>query len=458
MSLDVVHLIHQYPPESHGGSEFYLRDLVARQRANGRTVEVISGTKHWRTAFEWATDEVDGVPVHRIHREDGWFEHYSKMWHPRIEAEFAAFLRKRRPAIVHVHHWLRLTCNLVEVCRREGIPAVVTLHDYYTSCPRAFRSRPDDPACHRPIEAANCAPCVTRFGHETQAELDASVELFADHFRAELGLAATVLVAVSSTADLLSRTTGVPRERYEVLPLGYRARFAGLPQLPAPAHGAPLRFAFWGILGRHKGIHVLVEAMRRVAEQRPGRAELHLFGGFDSVAFEQEIHSMLAEREVAAVAAGPITLHGRFESAQLHAAGMHVGVFPSICLETYGQVLDECFELGLPCILTSSGALAERSAGAGLLVDAGCATSLAAAMLRMIDEPELWHQLRARLPRKSIDRQAHAEAVMGVYERVLREPQRVTNVEPVPMERRVAYLQMQRDSALGRACGGAGPR
>jgi glycosyltransferase involved in cell wall biosynthesis len=183
-----------------------------------------------------------------------------------------------------------------------------------------------------------------------------------------------------------------------------------------------------------------------------------LFGGFDSVAFDEEIRSMIAARDDAAVAAGPITLHGRFESAQLHAAGMHVGVFPSICLETYGQVLDECFELGLPCILTSSGALAERSAGAGLLVDAGCVTSLAAAMLRMIDEPELWHQLRARLPRKSIDRQAHAEAVMGVYERVLREPQRVTNVEPVPMERRLAYLQMQRDSALGRACGGAGPR
>lgn len=454
MSLDVVHLIHQYPPESQGGSEYYLRDLVARQRESGRDVEVISGTKHWRPQLEWATDEVDGVPVHRIHRDDGWFEHYSKMWHPRVEAEFAAFLRKRRPAIVHVHHWLRLTCNLVEVCRREGIPAVVTLHDYYTSCPRAFRSRPDDPACHRPIAASNCASCVTRFGHESQAELDTSIELFADHFRAELQMASSVLVAVGSTADLLSQTTVVPRDRYEVLPLGYRARFPGLPQLPAPKPGEPLRFAFWGILGRHKGIHVLLHAMQKIAVERPGRAELHLFGGFDSVAFEAEARAMLAESEVAM----PVTLHGRFESAQLHAAGMHVGVFPSICIETYGQVLDECFELGLPCVLSSIGALAERAGGAGLRVEAGNADALAAAMRRLIDEPQLWHQLRAAMPPKSIDRQAHAEAVMGVYERVLAEPRGAdVAAAAVAMERRVAYLQMQRESALGKACGGAGP-
>jgi hypothetical protein len=39
---------------------------------------------------------------------------------------------------------------------------------------------------------------VPKYGHEGRHELDAGIELFADHYRAELSLAAAVLVAVGS--------------------------------------------------------------------------------------------------------------------------------------------------------------------------------------------------------------------------------------------------------------------
>src|SRR2546421_627180 len=83
-----------------------------------------------------------------------------------------------------------------DVVLGQGIPAVVTLHDFYSSCPRAFRMRKGDAACRRPLSVQSCIDCVPRFGHEPREELAAGIELFADSYRSELLLASAVLVAV----------------------------------------------------------------------------------------------------------------------------------------------------------------------------------------------------------------------------------------------------------------------
>jgi glycosyltransferase involved in cell wall biosynthesis len=448
MALDVLHLTHQFPPESRGGSETYAFELAQRQRAQGLGVEVLTGSKHWRERVAIETDVVEGLTVHRLHRDDQYFDHHAKMWHPGIERRFAAFLAERRPRLVHLHHWIRLTCNLVELCARAGVPAVVTLHDYYTSCPRVFRRRAGDEACRRPLSAASCRDCVPRYGYEPAHELDAGIELYRDQYRAELAQAAAVLVAVASTADLLAATTGVPRSRYAVLPLGYRPRFGGLPPLAPPAVGAPLRFAFWGAVGRHKGVDVLLRACRRLHAVRPGGAELHVLGDFESPAFE---------RELRALADGlPVTLHGPFGATELHAVAPHVGVFPSTCLETFGLVLDECFELGLPCVTSDLGALPERVGGAGLRSRAGDDADLAAAMQRFVDEPALWATLRAQLPPATPGMDAHADELLAIYEQARASPPPLC--APVMAERRIDFLQLQRETAMSRAMPQPGPR
>jgi glycosyltransferase involved in cell wall biosynthesis len=443
MPLDVLHVIHQFLPQHRGGSETYVFDVAQRQQAVGMAVEVMAGSHELRPSVEFVREQVEGLTVHRVHRDDLYFDHHAKMWHPGVERRFEALLRERRPAVVHVHQWVRLTCNLVEVCARVGIPAVVTLHDYYTSCPRAFRRRVDDDACRRPLSPASCRDCVHVFGYETAAEVDAGIALFADHFRAELSQAAAVLVAVDNTADLLAAATGVPRARYQTLPLGHRPRFHEMASLPAPDQIAPMRFAYWGGGGRHKGIDVLVRAFRRLHEARPGRAELHVLGDIESPAFAAEL---------ATLAAGlPVTFHGPFDAAQLHAVAPHVGVFPSTCMETFGLVLDECFELGLPCVTSDLGALPERAGGAGLRTRAGDDADLAAALQRFVDEPALWGQLRDRRPPPPPELEAHVDALLQIYERARTSPPPPPFCPPVGQDRRIDFLMQQRESAFVRA-------
>lgn len=438
--MDVLHVIHQFPPESRGGSESYALDLAQRQKARGMSVEVLTGTQHAKEQVMLVEDQVDGLRVHRLHRNDLFFDHHVKMWHPEVERRFEQFLREHKPALVHVHHWVRLTCNLIEICDRVGVPAVATLHDYYTSCPRAFRRRAGDVACRRELSVASCADCVPRYGYEPPHEIADGIELYADHYRAELSMARAVLVAVDSTADLLSATTGVARSRYRTLPLGYKQRFNSMSTLSAPDEGNPLSFAFWGGVGRHKGVDVLLQALRRVCDQRPGRAELHVLGGFETPEFETELRKLAAGL--------PVTFHGAFDAEQLHAVQPHVGVFPSTCIETFGLVLDECFELGLPCITSDLGALPERAAGAGITTRAGDPQDLASAMLRLVDEPNLWQDLRSKRPAPSPSLDDHVSALADIYAEARKAPQPEPQFAAVPERRRLAFLMKQRDTAM----------
>lgn len=440
--MDVLHVIHQFPPESRGGSESYAFDLAQRQRVRGLSVAVLTGTQHAKEVVTLVEDEVDGLRVHRLHRNDLFFDHHVKMWHPEVERRFEQFLREHKPQLVHVHHWVRLTCNLIEVCERVGVPAVVTLHDYYTSCPRTFRRRAGDEACRRVLSVDSCASCVPRYGYEPAHEIADGIDLYADHYRAELSLARAVLVAVSSTADLLAASTGVARSRYQTLPLGYKQRFNSMSTLIAPDEGNPLSFAFWGGVGRHKGVDVLLQAFRTVCDQRPGRAELHVLGGFESPAFETELRPLADGL--------PVTFHGAFDAAQLHAVNPHVGVFPSTCIETFGLVLDECFELGLPCITSDLGALPERSGGAGIATRAGDSEDLARAMLRFLDEPKLWQDLRQQRPAPSPSLDEHVDALLDIYAAAKTAPKSEPQFPAVSEQRRLAFLMKQRDTAMSK--------
>lgn len=446
--MDVLHVLHQFPPETCGGSESYARDVVQRLRARGCDAQVLTGTMQWRPEVALERYEVDGIPVHRLHRDDLYFDHHVKAWHPGVSARFEQLLDEQQPKVVHVHHWIRLTSDLIAIAHARAIPCIVTIHDFYTSCPRAFRARRDDPACRRPVAGGNCRDCVPRYGHEPPSELEEGVELFAAGFRCEIALAHDVLVAVPSVADLLAATTGMPRDRYRVLPLGYRARFPGQERLPERRTGEPFRFAFWGGVGRHKGVANLVAAFAQV-QQAGVEAELHVLGGFETPQFEQEVR--------AAAHGLRVHLHGAFASAQIRAVAPHCGVFPSTCIETFGIVLDECFELGLPCIVSDLGALPVRAAGAGLPVPAGDVGALAAAMRRLAAEPELWRQLRSRIPPPPPDLGAHVAALELVYAEALQRPAPVPCAPPVPLLRRLRFLQVQRDSALSRLIPPGGP-
>jgi glycosyltransferase involved in cell wall biosynthesis len=441
--VKVLHVVHGYFPESFGGVESYARALLPAQRQAGIDVLLLSGSMQPWEQCGLERLEADGVPLYRLHRDDHYFDHHAKAWHPGVEALVRDLLLRERPDLVHVHHWIRLTISLVEVAEDLGIPTVLTLHDVSATCPRAFRVDRDGHSCSRAFGVAHCVPCAPRYGFESDAELREGIELFGASTRSEILRARMVLVNDASTADLVRNQLDIPAERFVALPLPYARRFAGTPIARTARAGRPLRIGYFGNVARHKGVPVLVEAFASLCAQGlPAPAELHVYGRAETDALDAELR--------ARAAGWPIVFHGRYDTHELAAADLDLAAFPSLAFETFSFVLDEAFELGLPVMVADLGALTSRASGAALRVPPGDVAAWQRALADVIARPTQLDALRQRVPPPAPPLEQHVAALSAIYDQSRAAPPQAT-APRVDWRRRAAFLLRQREAAQRRA-------
>lgn len=186
------------------------------------------------------------------------------------------------------------------------------------------------------------------------------------------------------------------------------------PDAEGPARGRTVGYA--GRLAPHKGVEVLLDAVRadpslflRVAGAGPQEAEL---------------------RALAASAGDRVVFTGPLSGEALTAFYRSVDVLavPSLdtpgWLEQFGRVAVEAMACGTAVVASRSGALPDVVGDAGLLVPPGDAAALGAALRRVVDDPALAADLRARgldvAARCSWD--AVAEQYETLYRRALLTP------------------------------------
>ena len=428
--MKIALVAHGYPPELVGGTESAVRSLAHGLVGHGHEVVVVAGTLRYEDGFRRSleSDAVPGQPgravrVHKIHRADLYFDHWQKSASARASLAFRDILREEGPDLVHVHHWIRLSRDLVHRAALERIPAVVTLHDLWTTCLVTFRVRPESGEfCEAKLGPSPCIKCAAQvpprtpwLGFETQGI--ALLERSADLAR-ELDLARAVVCPTRAHADAVARYLGLAPERLNLCVVPHGRELALRRRAPPPAPGASgqLVLGAWGHLYRLKGADRLLRAVRRLRD--PARVRLHFAGGEPEPAFAREVHELARGLDV--------RFHGPYPAAELDAhpvASAHAFVSGTLAHESWGLVLDEAVALGLPLVLPRSGAYAERlREGEGaLFYDPGSEASLAAALARLLDEPGLLERLRATLPdpRRFIpDLQHDVRAHLEVYERV----------------------------------------
>ena len=103
----------------------------------------------------------------------------------------------------------------------------------------------------------------------------------------------------------------------------------------------------------------------------------------------------------------------------LQVNGQCADVLPSLAAESYGFVLDEAFQLGLPVIVSDRGALASRAGEAGLVFPAESAEGLAQRIQDILDTPSVLETLRQHIPAlPSPPMQEHVQTLEKIYEEV----------------------------------------
>ncbi len=298
--------------------------------------------------------------------------------------------------VVHVHHWSTLCGDLVRSIARTK-PVVVTLHDFFSTCPRFFRRSPSAAiACPPRGEFANCARCVKPdAGGRSLGELELALRERAANFEAELAAARVVIAPSRAFADRIAPLLGLARERIRVVPhaspwKSTHLRSKSTTQTWRP--GTPLGVMHFGNLSREKGTIDLVRALRALPK---GSTKLILCGRALDESFEEEIREAAGDLEL--VRLGAYRSHLELRDV---ARSAHLAAFPSRLFETYGLVVDEALDFGLPVWVSDRGALSERIGGAGRVLPAEDPAAWTRAFEELLSRPTMLTEQRRALERE----------------------------------------------------------
>ena len=421
--LRILHAIHDFLPRHRAGSEVYAfglcQELASRHHVSVVCAEFDPARPHATLAWR----QTGGLPVVEI--VNNWriraFEDTYRC--PAVTARLADVLSMVHPDVVHVHNLLNLSFELPALARARGIPVVATLHDYTLVCASGGQRlhRADQHVCST-IDPDRCARCFRESPFYAQATLGtlaratrapAAVRRTARAVHHRLPRAAAAVAGllqrgpgfrvtpgdverrleaareVFANVDLFVAPSQSMAREFEALGIpASRLRVSGygLPP-PAPAtdtsHARRLRLGYVGTIVWHKGIHVLLDALRAVPQDA---VELLIFG--DPGVFPGYTASLVEQARGL-----PVTWMGPFDVADAAAAYAQIDalVVPSIWLENSPLVIHEALMAGRPVIGARIGGIPElvQHERNGLVYHATSSSDLAVAIQRLLSEPGL---------------------------------------------------------------------
>lgn len=386
--MRVLLVTHLYPPIGVAGVE-----RLVEQTAHGLTErghEVVVLTRHASKA----------PPTPRLQRTKqagvnviviagggpllGRFPEFS----PELERLFEMALIEYGPDVVVVSHLLNHSPGYVAIAHRWRVPVVLELHDFFTVCERAHLERSSGDLCEGPEGGGACAMhCFPR-----QKRAIERWALRTELFRHALERADALVAPSRFVADYFRQNLGPQAPPLYVLGngVGFESAIARshIPTIARQA-GAPLHLACVGAVTAHKGVQVLIDAIR--SAHLP-KVRVTLIGGIDPGYF----------RSIAAAADRlsnvEFRAYGRFAPRELPflLADVDAVVIPSLVWETYSIVARESLACGVPVIASRIGALPEavRDGENGLLFEPGSASDLARLLRRVHQNPGLLDALR----------------------------------------------------------------
>jgi glycosyltransferase involved in cell wall biosynthesis len=378
----VLCVTHRYPPDGIGGVERYVERLAASLLAHGDAAAVLTRTPLPRPARPALVEEPAPVPVYRLVggkiRLDDFLQHEAH-----LDRLATIVLLRGWPDVVHVNHLLGHGPQLVAVARRLRIPVVVSLHDFHGCCPLVHLARRDGSPCDGPEGGRACASFC--FSHERRPArwLDRAA-----YFERLLTTAARVLAPSDDVASVFRRFA--PAARIAVEPLGIESS----ERAAAPPAGGPLRLAVLGTIAPHKGVDLVVEALRLA---RLPAVTLLLVGNVDDGRYLNSLKT--AAEQVPGLTLESTGAYAREPAGLL--AGVDAVIAASTVREAFPLAPREALAAGIPVVAAAHGGLAEvvEHGVNGIAFAAGSAADLSSALLRLAQD----HALRERLRRGARD-------------------------------------------------------
>jgi glycosyltransferase involved in cell wall biosynthesis len=417
--MNIVIAVHHFPPRYTGGAEWEAYRTALALQARGHGVRVLcveridAGPERGVT---WTDDVYDGISVRRLSYQlaaapDPLRWEYDNLW---IGQHVQDFLCEHHSDLFHLMGGYLLSGRALRAAQALAIPTVVTLMDFWFLCRRISMLRSDGHISTLPIRLANCARCLgeeqRRYrwpGRLAPGLMDVYWRLQKTPIRnleARMTFLRETLNQVNviiSRSQFLRSTfiqAGVEPERIHFMRQGRDV--PGLtPEILEKIPGTGLRVGYIGQIAEHKGVHVLLEAVRCL----PGLPlTVSIYG--DPAPFPNYTARLRrwTARDKRLEFAG-MYRNAREMTEVLRA--LDVIVVPSLWYENSPNVILEAFAHRTPVVASNLGGMSElvEHEKNGLLFEPGNAADLARQLQRLLNEPGLLSALRAGIsPIKSL--------------------------------------------------------
>jgi len=421
--MKILHVIHDFLPRHRAGSELYVLQLARAQQGRHEVHVLCAEHDPTRGHGSLASRSYLGLPVIEL-VNNGAFGSFAETYRSeRLNTQLGAVLAEVSPDLLHVHNLLNLSLDLPAIARGRGIPTVATLHDYTLVCPSGGqRVHLAEEFLCRVIDPERCGRCFaesawfaqmagrpgpTRLARRLLAALARRlpgargverrgpvVAPTAGDIEDRLAHVARVVESVDlfvapsrSMADEFERL-GFPPGKLRVSDYGS----APFPTRPRQPRTDRLRLGFVGTPIWHKGLHVLLEAARRLPVEG---FELKVFG--DPGVAPDYVRALRSRAEGL-----PVRFLGGFDNEgkpEVYAQ-IDVLVVPSLWLENSPLVIHEAFAAGVPVVASRIGGIPELvvHGRSGLLYEPFSVEELAVALRGLIAEPERVGRLAEGVP------------------------------------------------------------
>ena len=384
--LDIALICHGWYPDV-GGVESHTRDLARELTSRGHRVRAICMDYGEREAFSLSTTQVDDVQVTRMAYR--YHDHHALADLVHNEATLRVLLdwiASKPTDVVHVHHLTGFGTSILEAIRELGKPLVMTLHDYWSLCPRGQMFDTDGKVTEE-LDSEHCGECLAKTwphlmpsgGGEgrgpdgSELSTDGEAAAARTKFAIRCLESADRLFTPSAAAKSVYVKAGLGEERIEVVPNGIEVKqlSASVRRQRAVLVGqtthAEIRLGVLGTLLPSKGCLELIRAFQE-ADVTDLTLEIH--GNMPS--YHGDASYVEKIREIAE--SDPrIRVHGPYDHARLATimASLDGVAAPSRWCEVFGLTVREARAAGLPVLVSNAGDLGSVAAEgkAGVVVD-----------------------------------------------------------------------------------------
>ena len=413
-------------PDFFGGTETLVHVVALALKRRGHDVIVVTGHSAQddpKALGHIVEYEVDSIRVIRFMHAGAFLGAQSIMRNdydnPAFSAHFGRILDDFRPQVVHFHHLKQLSIKAIDACVERGIPVFLTATDFWYVCPMHALLLPDGKTCGGPaLHGANCAKHLALLtqprwlagivNHGVPTVLLGmalqALQLSSREFSGRMGdgqalarrgaviaerfpLLRKVFVPTRHTQDVLERN-GIKGARFRVLPFGIKTH--GYNKRIRQKPDGEFVLGFIGSLLPHKGLHVLLEAMRLLPAASPIRVRIFGKSPNGETQYVTNLRSRARYDE-------KVSFCGTFDNEKLPQVldELDVLVIPSLWHENMPLVSLSAQAAGCPIIASDIGGLSDIIAHGknGLLFTPGSASELARAIRRLLSEPDLLRAL-----------------------------------------------------------------